>query len=188
MPKSRTPYLLAILAIVLLSSTYYYLKIAYPTLFSSTNQKLTDALSRLTQNQAASDRSDSIPTNTPLPSPYPLIPDQGTAGTFSVTHDSQKGPKITNIKIDPLAAEQNEKVTVELTLSHPNPVQSIIGTIQTDTTPITFKLSPASTTSLSQVWTGDLTLSEPFLYTYIYTFLASDGTHTSQLDMALRSK
>lgn len=199
--KSFVLPLVLVLIILIIGGGYYYLNTLYPTLFKETIKRTYQAIvpsykeentdvNTETQEQNNNLPSPSLsptPSPTPKHSPYPLRPDQGTAGTYKVSHNSGGGPTITNIRIDPLNAKVGSTVTITLNLTHSSAIKNIDGSVQTDETPLNFNLNKKEQTETGEVWSGQVTLTKPFLYTYIYSFKATDGQNVSTLDMALRS-
>ncbi len=200
--KSLVLPLVLVLVCLIIGGGYYYLNTLYPTLFKETIKRTYQAIIPSSQeentdvNTEAQEQGNNLPnpslsptpSPTPIHSPYPLIPDSGTAGTFKVNHSSNGGPTITNIKIDPLNAKLGDTVTITLNLTHPNEIKDINGSVKTDTKPLNFTFTKKERQNTNEVWNGQLTLTEPFLYTYIYTFNSSDGQKSSTLDMGLRSE
>lgn len=181
---------------VVLGSAFLYLNTTYPELFK---KSLETAYNTIVPpgRQAASDEQTTTaepqianitaPTPAPTRSPYPLIPDKGSAGTYKVSHNAGSGPTITNIEIDPLDAKQGDNVKISITTTHTTPITSISSQIKTDQDPINLTFRPKSNTDNTQVWETEFQLTRQISYTYIYHFDLSDGTHQSSLDMALRN-
>lgn len=191
-----------VLIVLIIGGGYYYLNTLYPTLFKETIKRTYQAIIPSSKeentdvNTEAQEKNNNLPSPslsptpspTPKHSPYPLIPDSGTAGTFKVNHSSNGGPTITNIKIDPLNAKLGDTVTITLNLTHPTEIKDINGSVKTDSKPLYFAFTKKERQNTNEVWSGQLTLTEPFLYTYIYSFNSSDGQKSSTLDMGLRSE
>lgn len=196
-----------LLVFLIIGGGYYYLNTLYPTLFKDTVKRTYQAIIPSSKEEntdintdgntdsnidinANLPKSNALPSPSPTPrhSPYPLIPDSGTAGTFKVNHSSNGGPTITNIKIDPLNARLGDTVTITLNLTHPTEIKEVNGFVKTDTKPLNFTFTKKERQNTNEVWNGQLTLTEPFLYTYIYSFNSSDGQKSSTLDMGLRSE
>ncbi len=184
-PKSLVLPLSILLIVVSIGATYIYLKITYPALFEATISQIYDKIVIPTQKEAAKDQKIASPL--PTHSPYPLIPDTGTAGTFKVSHSSANGPKITNIIIDPLNATLNDEINITLTLSHPSAIKKVSANIETDSDPININFKKDSRVGNSESWSTTFQLTSPILYKYIYNFSASDDTNSSSLPMGLRN-
>ncbi len=124
----------------------------------------------------------------PTRSPYPLVPDQGSAGTFKISQSQKSGPIFTSAIIDPLDAKLQEKVTIVFTLKSTQPLESITGKIKTDHNPITIILSPQSRKDDIEMWSTSFTLSEPNLYDYIIELKAKDQyNQVTSYSLPLRS-
>ena len=197
--KSLVLPLLIVLSVVAIGGGYVYLNTIYPNLFKNAIKNTYETIIPASQNAAKDEQPTDIipnptlaatPTPTPKPkhSPYPLVPDSGTAGTFKVTHSSGGGPTITDIKIDPLNAKIGDTVIVTLNLTHPSEIKNITGSVRTDTKPLSFTFNKKERQNNTEVWIGKVTLTEPFLYTYVYSFESSDDQKHSTLDMGLRSE
>jgi hypothetical protein len=183
-PRSYLPILIVVLVGVILGSSYLYLQATYPAVFASPIKHIYNAINPESRRAAS---TEATPLPSPTRSPYPLIPDQGSAGTYKVSHVTPSGPKITNVTIDPLDAKVGDTTTVTLTLTHPSNIQKIAATVDTDTKPLTLSFTQQSRTDTTEIWQTKFKLTNLILYTYIYHFEASDGTNTSQLSMALRN-
>lgn len=157
--------------------TNYYLHTSYPQLFTNLRSQIRGVF------------PTPQPSSTPLPtrSPYPLIPDKGTAGTFNISQSHKVGPIFTTAIIDPLSANSGDKVNLTLTIKSDQTIKSLTGNVLTDKNPIKIKLSFNSRTDNTETWTGIYNLTAPVLYNYVLQFDASDGTTEIHYELPLRT-
>lgn len=176
--KKTTLPLSILLIITIIIALYYFLDYnGYLSLFTQPSS---------IKNKIATNGSLS-PSPIPSRSPYPLIPDSGTAGTYNISQPPQPGPEFTHITIDPLDAKLNEPVILTAVLNHSESVDYVKSTIETDQHPLSFNLEFVSQSGTSQTWRGEFILSEPILYKYIYHLEAKSMSGTTSLPMALRN-
>lgn len=180
--KNHTLALSLILIGVILSALYYYIYVSYPFLFTTIQTSFEKSKSLLLKQPSPSPN----PSLAPSHSPYPLVPDAGTAGTYNVSQKSQ-GSTITKISIDPLDARQGDTIKVQLTIKSRGSIEHVKAQVVTDEKPQSFKLTGKSITQNEEVWEGSYKLTSPILYKYIYTFEVKDSTNTTTLPMALRN-
>lgn len=180
--RSHTLLLTIILIGTALTATYYYLYITYPSLFS---KNLTKIYNSITPNQTSSLNS---PLPSPTRSPSPLLPDSGTAGTFRVNHQSPDGPTLTQVIIDPLDPNLGDLVTVKLTLSHPQSIDSVKAILETDDQPQPLSFDRDSRTLDTETWISTFTLKSNVKYHYLFRFEAKSGTQKTIAPMALRNQ
>jgi len=178
-PKKLTLPLTILLVISVIFSLYYYLD------YNGYLSLLTEPPS--SQIKVSPSISASPSPTLPARSPYPLIPDSGTAGTYNVSQPLQPGPEFTHITIDPIDAQLNQTVTVTVTLNHAESITSVRATIETDQKPLNLNLNFISQNGTSQTWQGAIVLSEPILYKYVYHFTAISSSGVTELPMALRN-
>lgn len=185
-PRSLVLPLLAVLFGVSLGGGYLYLRSTYPTLFTDTAQKISEIMPAIGNRQAA---TTSQPTPTPLPtrSPYPLIPDDKTAGTFKVSQGTHDGPTFTDIRIDPLDAKVDQVMSITVDLNSPTNIMAVSGTLYTDMGKVPLSFQKISRNNVTEKWKTSFTLTQPVLYTYKLSLVANDGTSTSSIDMAPRN-
>jgi len=177
--------LLAVLFGISLGGGYLYLKTTYPNLFKDAFDKITEIVPQLKREAATTAEKLSSPL--PTRSPYPLVPDDGTAGTFKISQGTHKGPTFTDLRIDPLDAKVGDQVTVTLGLSSSTTVISLTGALFTDSGKIDLPFQKTSRKNNSEKWVAQFELTQSILYTYKLNFLASDGSDTSNLSMAPRN-
>lgn len=179
--------LLAVFFGVALGGGYLYLKTTYPNLFRDTFDKITTVIPGY--NRQAATSTNELQKSSPLPtrSPYPLVPDDGTAGTFKISQGSHSGPTFTDLRIDPLDAKVGDKVTITLGITSTTPTSSLSGALFTDTGKIDLPFQKISRKNDTEKWVASFELTQPVLYTYKLNFLANDGTNTSNMTMAPRN-
>lgn len=115
----------------------------------------------------------------PTHSPYPLVPDQGTAGTYKISQSNKNGPLFTAAIIDPLNATPSDNISITFTLKSEHPILSVSGKIITDHNPINISLHQKSRSNNLEVWSTNFLLDEPNYYEYIFEMIAIDEQNQS---------
>ena len=154
---------------------------------SISNQSKNELPQNASVNLKSMKPDNSTSSITPKRSPFPLVPDQGSMGTFNINQSSKMEPKFINATIDPLNAKIGNEITIIVTLTKSSDIQSITGKVDTDVTPISFKFSKLSSQDKTETWQAKYKLDQPFDYKYVYHFVAKTSSSTNQLDMALRN-
>ena len=185
--KSLVLPLLIVLSGVALGGGYLYLDTTYPNLFRDTVDKITTVIPGYNRQAATTTETQKL-TTLPTRSPYPLLPDDGTAGTFKVSQGEHDGPPFTEIRIAPLDASIAQDVTITVSLASPIKVTSVAGTLYTDTGKISLVFQRASQSKDVEKWKTSFTLTQSVLYTYKLNLAASDGASISRIDMAIRNQ
>lgn len=185
-PRTRVGALVVILLLSIFGALYYFLSQEYPALF-----KLPASIT-LEKKPETKDLDSSVTTN-PLTgessaqkTPTPLIPDQGTAGTFAVSSGDKTDPQMTNVEIDPLDAKNGDNLKIKVTLTSAAEVKSFKGWVKSDTSVQEISFTRSSRSGITEVWTGSITLNSSVDYTYIITLEGSDGRNTRTLPLGIR--
>lgn len=174
----RIPLLLFLLALVSFGSMYYLFQLKYGS---------DNTISRLVSSIAK--RSPSPKPQIPLnsPPPQPLVPDTGTAGTYTISVSAKTGPIFTTLSIDPLTDELKKDITVKVNLKSSKPIQSITANVQSDTSSVPLKLKLVTRDGENETWEGKYQLQDSANYTYILNFEAKDDNGTNKYSLPLRS-
>jgi hypothetical protein len=122
-------------------------------------------------------------TPTPTPSPRPI---PSGKKTFSVSSGKKTGPQFASGAIDPYDPKIGSTQTISVTIVSSKPVTSGTLTMQTDTKTKKVPLSMVSGTPINGVWAGTWTVDDTYLYTYLATLTATDGTETNKVELTLR--
>lgn len=180
--RSHTLILTIILIGTALTAAYYYLYTTYPSLFSENIARVYNSVVPTQTTYLAS------PLPSPTRSPSPLLPDSGTAGTFQVSHQSPGGPTLTQVVIDPLDPNLGDLVTVKLSLSHPQSIDSVKAILETDDKPHRLTFDRESRTQSTEIWTTTFKLKSNIKYHYLFRFEASSDEQKTLAPMALRNQ
>lgn len=130
-----------------------------------------------------------LPTPTPTPKPtiYPLIPDNGSAGTYQVSQPAHAGPVFRQVVFNPLdvAKDQNLKITV--TIETQSSVQSLTGNFQMDSSQKALTFKKVGSQSQKETWEIEFNLPDSVSYKYILSLTAKDSQGTATMSVAPRS-
>lgn len=186
--KSLVLPLVLVLSGVIIGSGYLYLKTTYPALFSDPLQRIYETIVPYNR-RAVSDATEESTPKIALPSrsPYPLFPDDGTAGTFKVSQGKHDGPTFNEVRIDPLDAKIEQDLSISITLTSPTNISSVAGTLYTDTGKISIVFQRVSRNNNIEKWKSNFKLTQSVLYTYKLNLVANDGNSTSNISMAPRN-
>ncbi len=178
-PRSLVLPLTLLLLGVSLGSGYLYLETTYPALFKQIYERI------IPPRQAA---STTAPASSPEPtrSPYPVLPDAGTAGTFKISQGTHTGPTFTDLMIDPLDAKVGDQMTISIQLTSPTPVISVTAKLLTDGGIVDLTFQKISRDGETEKWRSTFDLTQSVLYNYKLTLYAQHGETTSQVSMAIR--
>jgi len=125
------------------------------------------------------------PTATPTPSPKPIP--HGTTDFFVSVGKEVKGPRMGKGTIDPYDPEAGDKQRLTIAVSDTVPVTKVVATLKTDKkTSKPYELLPGSGTSMNSNWTGEWTIDDTYLYTYVLSIQATSSSGTSTVDVTLR--
>lgn len=169
--KSYVLPLSILLFITILGSSYIFFKISRSQFFPDL------------------DPSSTSPTPTPVPtrSPYPLKADLGTAGTFNISQSHKIGPIFTKFVIDPIVPQAQKDIKITLTLKSDLELTSLTAKITGDKDPIPVEMTKVSRVNNVETWSTTFKLTQPVDYTYIFNFVANDGTNNIVFDLPLRT-
>lgn len=169
--KSYLAPLTLALAITVLGSMYIFYKLNHIQFFPKLNKPSTTS------------KSFPIPTR----SPYPLQADQGTAGTFRISQSHKIGPVFTNFIIDPIVPQTNKDIKITVTIKSDLELKSLTAKIATDKDPIPLQMIKTQRIDNQETWTSTFKLTKPVDYTYIFNFIADDGSTNIAFDLPLRT-
>lgn len=125
------------------------------------------------------------PVLSPTPSPKP-IPHGSTDFFVSVGKEVQ-GPRMGKGTINPYDPEVGGTQRLTIAVSDKVPVTKVVAILKTDKkTSEPHLLLPGTGTSLSSNWTGEWTVDDTFLYTYVLSIQATSASGTSMVDVTLR--
>ncbi len=127
------------------------------------------------------------PSPTPKPTPIPLFPDSGTKGTYKVSQGKHSGPTITQIIFDPLVAQKDQILEIQVKIKTDIPAEKLIGKLQTDDSQIDLSFEKITTDNQSETWRTSLKLTDTVFYKYILTLSAINGSDISKVTVAPRS-
>lgn len=126
------------------------------------------------------------PTPTPRGTPTPLK--KGKETYYISQSSSVKGPKITQVTLDPLDPKNGEKQTITVKALHSGPVTQVKISLMSDNKTQTLSsLSLVSGTNLEGEWQVSWTVDDTILYKYILKITATGGGVQSSVDLAIRS-
>ncbi len=169
--KSYLTPLTLTLVITILGSIYVFSKLNRLQLFPKLNKPSTT--------------STSFPT--PTRSPYPLKADLGTAGTFQISQSHKVGPIFSNFIIDPIVPQTSKDIKITVTIKSDLELKNLTAKIATDKDPIPLEMIKVQRLDNQETWTSTYKLTSPVDYTYIFNFIASDGTNNIVFDLPLRT-
>lgn len=139
------------------------------------------------QNLQLPDFATPAATPTPKPTIYPLVPDNGTAGTYQVSQPKHEGPTFRQIVFDPLDAHKGDVLKITISVESESGVQSLTGNFQMDSSqsPVIFK--KLSRQGILDTWIAEFKLTDSVFYKYILNLSAKDSKGTSSMTIAPRS-
>jgi len=124
------------------------------------------------------------PTATPTPSPKPIP--HGTKNFMVSIGSDVKGPRMGKGTIDPYDPVLGGKQKLTIEVNDTVPVQKVVATLKTDkkTTEHILTANPGVTNKGN--WSGEWTIDDSYLYTYILSIQATSANGTSSVDVTLR--
>ncbi|HET7098660.1 MAG TPA: hypothetical protein VFI61_00260 [Patescibacteria group bacterium] len=132
-----------------------------------------------------------IPTPTPIPTPkptiYPLIPDNGTAGTYQVSQPKHSGPTFGQVIFDPLDVKKDQNLKITVKVDSATGVQSLTGNFQMDSSQKSLTFKKIGNSGTIETWEVDFILPDSVSYKYILTLTGKDSQGTSTMAIAPRS-
>lgn len=181
-PKTEKVFLtfLLILAVFFVAVAYYYSQVRKLPLNTEVPEQM---VAQTPEETGTAETVKLSPTLTPTPKAIP----SGKRG-FTVSISSNvKGPRIGRGELDPYdpVRNGNQKLTIEV--NDTVPVESVTAILKTDnkTSPV-YQLVPDTEGQLKGNWTGEWSVDDSYLYTYILTIEAQSVSGTSKVDITLR--
>gem|GEM_PF-2121388 len=124
------------------------------------------------------------PTAIPTPSPKPIP--HGTKNFMVSIGSDIKGPRMGKGTIDPYdpAFSGKQKLTIEV--NDTVPVQKVVAILKTDKKSVEHALTAGPRVTNKGNWSGEWTVDDSYLYTYILSIQATSANGTSSVDVTLR--
>lgn len=183
--KSSTTIILTIILIgTMISSLYYYIYLKHPYLFKNIPSFIGSPSPSITPQPTTATNS----LSRYVPTPHPLVPNLGTAGTYRISQGRHVGPTFTNASIDPLTDQPDSNITITLSLTSPTPIQTVFGSITTDSAPLTVKFNLSNRENNQETWVGSYLLTTTVLNKYILNLSAQNSSGTSTINLAIRNQ
>lgn len=129
----------------------------------------------------------SVPTPTPKPTIYPLVPDNGTAGTYQVSQPAHAGPTFRQVVFNPLDAHKDQNLKITVTVETQSSVQSMTGNIQMDSSQKALTFKKTGSQSQKETWETEFILTDSVSYKYVLSLTAKDSQGTANMTVAPRS-
>lgn len=122
--------------------------------------------------------AENVVNGTPLPSPSPRPIAQGKQiynGSFGPL---VKGPKMTQVIVDPFDPKKGEKQTVTVKIKHELPITSVTARLDSDTMKKTYTFERIDGSDTNGTWQTSWTTEDTHDYTYFLFFelVSSDAT------------
>lgn len=128
-----------------------------------------------------------IPTKVIPPTPTAKPIPHGTTDFFVSVGKEVKGPRMGKGTINPYDPEIGGKQRLTIAVSDTVPVTKVVAILKTDKkTSEPHALLPGTGTSMSSNWTGEWTIDDTYLYTYVLSIQATSASGTSTVDVTLR--
>lgn len=122
-----------------------------------------------------------LPTPTPTPKPIPT-----GKQAFSVSSGKKTGPQFQTGTIDPYDPARGSHQLWTVNVKSEKPVTKASLTLTTDTQARTLPLELKEGSPTDGLWTATWIAGDTYLYTYLATFTASDGTEENTVELTLR--
>jgi len=106
--------------------------------------------------------------------------------TFSVSSSKKSGPQFQGGTIDPYDPKLKSNQTISVSITSNKPVTTANFIIKTDNMSRKVPMGIVSGTALNGVWAGIWTVDDSYLYTYIASITATDGSDGNKVDLTLR--
>jgi hypothetical protein len=181
--KSYLIPLIITLTLVLTGSSYFYLKTAYPFLFTGLSQKITSITNSPTPSPTMTITAPPVIT---APSSVPYVLPTGSQ-TYQYSHGSDvKGPKISSVTIDPLDPPKDTAQTITLVITSTSPMTKNSLTINTDNESKTLDLKQVSGDNLAGTYAVTWTPSDTYAQKYSIKYHLVSTTDTFDSTMYLR--
>ncbi len=186
--------ILVTLVIILLALAAFYLmgkkeKVisTVPSIVPTQQQVIPTQISSInvpTVTKAPTIQITHAPTATPTPSPKPIP--HGTKNFMVSIGSDVKGPRMGKGTIDPYdpAFGGNQKLTIEV--NDTVPVQKVVATLKTDKKTTEHALTAGPGVTNKGNWSGEWTVDDSYLYTYVLSIQATSASGTSTVDVTLR--
>lgn len=125
------------------------------------------------------------PVNSPTPSPKPIP--HGSKNFYVSIGSEVKGPRMGKGTIDPYDPVVGGKQRLTIEVNDTVPVQKVVAIIKTDKkTSAPHMLTAGAGVTNKGNWSGEWTMDDSYLYTYILSIQATSASGTSSVDITLR--
>ncbi|MFZ2026349.1 MAG: hypothetical protein WAV30_03630 [Microgenomates group bacterium] len=125
------------------------------------------------------------PVNSPTPSPKPIP--HGSKNFYVSIGSEVKGPRMGKGTIDPYDPVVGGKQRLTIEVNDTVPVQKVVAIIKTDKkTSEPHMLTAGAGVTNKGNWSGEWTMDDSYLYTYILSIQATSASGTSSVDITLR--
>lgn len=125
------------------------------------------------------------PVNSPTPSPKPIP--HGMKNFYVSIGSEVKGPRMGKGTIDPYDPAVGGKQRLTIEVNDTVPVQKVVATLKTDKkTSEPHMLTAGAGVTTKGNWSGEWTVDDSYLYTYILSIQATSASGTSSVDITLR--
>lgn len=138
-----------------------------------------------TASEPSSAATTTKPVNSPTPSPKPIP--HGSKNFYVSIGSEVKGPRMGKGTIDPYDPVVGGKQRLTIEVNDTVPVQKVVATLKTDkktSEPHMLTAGPGVTNKGN--WSGEWTMDDSYLYTYILSIQATSASGTSSVDITLR--
>lgn len=129
----------------------------------------------------------SVPTPTPKPTIYPLIPDNGSAGTYQVSQPAHVGPTFRQVIFNPLDVKKDQNLKITVTMETQSAVQSLTAKFQMDSSQKDLTFKKTATSGQKETWETEFALTDSVSYKYILNLTAKNSQGTATMTVAPRS-
>jgi hypothetical protein len=140
---------------------------------------------RLSSFSRTSSKSTYLQPSIPPPSPTP-IKLHGGKGEYVISQSAHVGPSVSRVIFDPLDAQKGQVLTISTTTS--SPVDSLIGTLTTDSSELTLVFKKISTLKNQDQWQVEVKLTDTIWYQYILSITARTHDQETVVKVAPRSR
>ncbi|MBT3249406.1 MAG: hypothetical protein HN846_03225 [Candidatus Pacebacteria bacterium] len=161
-----------------LETTNYREKIKSPD--SKENKESEKSFAQLFEKSKPTEKQ----SPSPLPSPAWILPGKET---YAISQGDKAGPRIANMVIDPQdPTTNNNQQTVSSQLKHSLPIEKVTLKLTSDNEEKSVEMTLVEGTNKNGTWQTQWEITDPVLYKYILTLVATSSDGESIVDISIR--
>ena len=154
--------------------------------FQLSEKQVSETLRKFTYNKTEQSLETQTPFLSPTPKPTPKPIPSGKQ-VYNLSHgENVKGPKMSQVIIDPLDPSAGITQVVTIKIAHTSPVTSVKATLETDNTDKTYTFERIAGSNTDGTWQASWIIEDSYDYTYYLSFKLASKVDTFEGGLTFR--